>query len=154
LNAHLDQLKLRKKNIQLINDQVGGWSRRVGKKLSEQLDDHTLDNKNVNMIANFRNIAAMVTQQLKELNEQREQAKADNGGSDSEESMNVKELINDFATDEFLNKNVRVRPVSSYSMAGAGKEQELKSQAQTQEDEDEKKFNSEALYDMMQQRYE
>jgi len=63
----------------------------------------------------------------------------------------VKELVNDFATEDFLTKNVRVRPVSSYSMADG---KEPKNQTQTQEEEDEKKFNSEALYDMMQQRFE
>lgn len=44
LNAHLDQIKQRKKNIQLITDQVGGWTNRVGKKMAEQLEDHTLHN--------------------------------------------------------------------------------------------------------------
>lgn len=45
-------------------------------------------------------------------------ANHDVDADDSDESLNVKELINDFATDEFVQKNVRVRPTSSYSMAG------------------------------------
>jgi len=49
LRTHLEQLHTRKKNIQLINDQVGGWSSRVSKKLADQLDDHTLVNKNANL---------------------------------------------------------------------------------------------------------
>lgn len=55
------------------------------------------------------------------------------------------EQPNDFATDEFVSKNVRVRPSSSLSN---GKE-EIKERA---EDEDEKKYNSETAYDMQQQR--
>lgn len=35
--------------------------------------------------------------------------------NDDDESINAKEFINDFATDEFVNKNVRVRPISSMS---------------------------------------
>ena len=34
----MDKVNERKKNIQLINDQVGGWTRRVGEKLTEQVD--------------------------------------------------------------------------------------------------------------------
>lgn len=59
-HAHLDQLKQRKKTIQLITDQVGGWSTRVSKKLADQLEDHTLANKNVSLCQQFKNIAAMV----------------------------------------------------------------------------------------------
>jgi hypothetical protein len=39
LQSELDQINERKKNIQLINDQVGGWTRRVGEKLAEQVDE-------------------------------------------------------------------------------------------------------------------
>ena len=35
LEADLDKVNNRKKNISLINDQVGGWTRRVGEKLNE-----------------------------------------------------------------------------------------------------------------------
>jgi hypothetical protein len=35
LQVELDKVNERKKNIQLINDQVGGWTRRVGEKLVE-----------------------------------------------------------------------------------------------------------------------
>lgn len=50
LTAHVDQLHSRKKNIQLINDQVGGWTTRVGKKLADLLDDHTLADRNASML--------------------------------------------------------------------------------------------------------
>lgn len=39
IEAELEKVNERKKNIQLINDQVGGWTRRVGEKLTEQLDE-------------------------------------------------------------------------------------------------------------------
>ena len=59
----------------------------------------------------------MVHQQLNQIMDSRRQDHAE-VGEDSDESLNVKELINDFATDEFVQKNVRVRPTSSYSAAG------------------------------------
>lgn len=42
LQSTVENLHQRKKNIQIINDQVGGWINRVGKKLADQLEDHTL----------------------------------------------------------------------------------------------------------------
>lgn len=60
LRAHLTQLKNRKTQIQLNNDQVGGWANRVGKKLADQLDDHSLAHKNAPLIQQFRNIGTMV----------------------------------------------------------------------------------------------
>jgi len=45
------------------------------------------------------------------------------------------DLQNDFASDEFNNKNVRVRPVSSYSLSGATKDSHVP-------EEDDSKFNA------------
>ena len=41
LGAEMDSIKNRKKKIQLIGDQVGGWTARVAIKMSEQLTDGT-----------------------------------------------------------------------------------------------------------------
>jgi len=43
-------VQARKKNIQLINDQVGGWTGRVAAKLADLLDDHTFTGKNASML--------------------------------------------------------------------------------------------------------
>jgi hypothetical protein len=50
LKTHLEHLQERKKKVQLINDQVGGWCRRVGRKLADQLDDHSLVNKDASLL--------------------------------------------------------------------------------------------------------
>lgn len=68
------------------------------KKLSDQLEDHTFANKNASLCQQFKNIAAMVQNQLNMIVDQRAQNADD---EDSEESLNVKELCNDFATEEF-----------------------------------------------------
>lgn len=78
-------------------------------------------------------------------------------GDDSDESLNVKELINDFATDEFVQKNVRVRPTSSYSMAGKDQSEiggRAAAQATREEEDDDRKFNSETQYELSRQRAE
>jgi hypothetical protein len=73
---------------------------------------------------------------------------------DSDESLNVKELITDFATDEFVSKNVRVRPTSS--MSGGAKDQSeiggprSSTHGGKDDEEDEKKFNTETQYDLTQ----
>ena len=58
-------------------------------------------------------------------------------------------MINDFATDEFLNKNVRVRPQSSFSQAGAENQRDARAhQALQMEEDEDKKLNDEAKYDL------
>lgn len=118
LRSELDYLKNRKKNIQIINDQVGGWCNRVGKKLFDQLQDHTLDNTKggQSMIRQFKNISIVVHDQLSQICQQQEQAALEQeDDEDAMRTVNIKELINDFVTDEFEKKNIRVRPTSSLS---------------------------------------
>jgi len=122
--------------------------------LADQLDDHTLVNKNAPLNQQFKNIGTMVHQQLHLIVDQRQTHTDD----DSDESLNVKELINDFATDEFVHKNVRVRPTSSYSLAGKDQSEMGarggNGQPPVTEDEEDRKFNTETIYDLTQQRNE
>ena len=46
LLQELESLKHRKKNINLINDQVGGWTQRVIAKMQEQLHGMTIQTEN------------------------------------------------------------------------------------------------------------
>lgn len=75
LQVELDKVNERKKNIQLINDQVGGWTRRVGEKLVEQVDEKFRPEeaeeifkspraKNLPLSVIFQNITTMVNNQL------------------------------------------------------------------------------------------
>ena len=103
----------------------------------------------------FKNISTMVHQQLNMIIDQRAAERNHDQDSDSDESLNIKELINDFATDEFVTKNVRVRPTSSYSQAGKDQsEVGVRGAGGRDEEEDEKKFNSETNYELSQQRFE
>ena len=67
LQSTIDHIHQRKKNIQIINDQVGGWTTRVSKKLAYHLEDHILSNKNVSLLQQFKNIATLVHEQLNQI---------------------------------------------------------------------------------------
>jgi len=112
-------------------------------------------NLNAPLNQQFKNIATMVHQQLNMIMDARKEQGGDD--EDSDESLNVKELINDFATDEFVHKNVRVRPTSSHSMVGKD-QSEMGGRGQMQavkdEEDDDRKFNSETQFDLQQQRFD
>ena len=55
--------------------------------------------------------------------------------------MNIRDLVNDFANDEFVQKNVRVRPVSSLSHHQGNAKNEDVGKSATIEDEEDKKLS-------------
>jgi len=120
LEADLDKVNERKKNIQLINDQVGGWTRRVGEKLTEQVDPSLRppdqDNifkqpssKKLPLSIVFSSISQMVSAQLEQIIADKQET------GESAEAILV-ELIPDFVNEEYKTKNQRVRPESNMSM--------------------------------------
>lgn len=82
------------------------------------------------------------------------EAQANAEDEDEVESLNIKELETNFASEDYLGKNIRVRPTSSYS--GVGKEQSDAGHrhgdlgGKLNEDDDDRKFNTETLYDLTQ----
>lgn len=152
LQSLLDSITERKKNIQLINDQVGGWTGRVAQKIATQTQDHSFKSR-ASMIEKFRWINNSVTLQLECIIYTRK-AKYDGGNGSDDDSINAKDFINEFENDEFKHKNIRVRPDSSQSqgrhlledrsehnskhMIGAGADHE----------DDERKFNTDVQHDL------
>ena len=47
----------RRKNMQLINDQVGGWTKRVASKMQEQLQGMTIQTEDRSIVQVLREIA-------------------------------------------------------------------------------------------------
>ena len=62
MNEMMEGIKERKKKIQLISDQVGGWTQRVATKMSEQLSDTgiPLNTDNKTFIEIYKNINELV----------------------------------------------------------------------------------------------
>lgn len=105
--------ELRKK-VNLIADQVQGWSNRVTQKIDQQFGENITaygDDKSLAFI--FEKIAEAVCKQLSQIIAE----------EDDEERgyITAKDFMNDFCTQEFLDKNIRVRPISGVSRGDDGK---------------------------------
>ena len=105
LQPELESLNERKKNMQLINDQVGGWTQRVIAKMREQLGGMTIQTEDRSMVQVFREIAGLAKTQLSSIKQKREAA-------DEEDSVADKEYMNDFASEDYVTKNIRVMPMT------------------------------------------
>ena len=92
-----------------MNDQVKGWSSRAIQKIDSQFGeniqsfDNELNRKTLAFL--FEKIAEAVVKQL-------EQIRAEEEDGEDQGYITAKDFMNDFATEEFLSKNIRVRPLS------------------------------------------
>lgn len=100
----------RKKNIHLVCDQVTDWTTKVSGKLDVHLGTTvgapTVEPKS--MSETFQNITDLVCDQLDKIIEQKkhgvvQEEEGDDFGADD---------MQDFATEDFITKNIRVRPQS------------------------------------------
>ena len=89
--------------MQLINDQVGGWTRRVTAKMQEQLGGMTIQMEGKSIAQVFREIAGLARGQLAQIRQQKEQQ-----GNDEEEDVADKDYMGDFVSEEYVTKNIRV----------------------------------------------
>lgn len=113
LQALFQQISERKKNIQLISDQVQGWVNRVASKLGGYLNDNSFKPR-APLLQKFQWVNGIINRELSVITaEQKSKHRGD--GDDDNDSINARDFINDFSNDEFLNKNIRVRPVSGRS---------------------------------------
>ena len=109
------------KKVQLVNDQVVGWTGRISQKIDQQFNENIssqFDSSNSQKILAtiFSSIASAVCKQI-----QTNVIDGDDfaGGDDDEKPMiNLTAFLNDFGHQDFLDKNVRVRPVSGQTRAG------------------------------------
>ena len=88
-----------------MNDQISKWATRVYGKFGVLSEDTSFQQEPTDMPAAFGGMAALVGRELAAL-KQRQEAE---GVADE---ADFAETFNDFATEDFINKNIRVRPVS------------------------------------------
>ena len=100
--------------MQLVNDQVVGWTARIAQKIDQQFQEniaHQHEGQDYHKILPviFEKIANSVTKQI-----QNNVIDTDDHLLDDEEKpiINLTAFLNDFGNQDFLDKNVRVRPVS------------------------------------------
>ena len=148
----------RKKNIHLVCDQVNDWTNKVSNKLNSQIPSGKIDLETggkdggkMSMSETFQNITSVVCAQLEKIVEQRQNAIPE----EEVEDYQMEEMA-DFFTDDFIQKNIRVRPQSG--VTSGDKADESKSLIYGERGggadgaNDEEKWNRDMIYEMEQQR--
>mmetsp|Transcript_55637 Transcript_55637/g.76505 ORF Transcript_55637/g.76505 Transcript_55637/m.76505 type:complete len:175 (+) Transcript_55637:1097-1621(+) len=105
------QLSDRFKRINIVNDQVSGWAKRVYGKFGTLTDEPEFQSEPQDIVSIFQTMDSLVAKELSDLKKRRE----DNPNMDDDADYN--DVFNDFATDDFITKNIRVRPTSGVTHA-------------------------------------
>ena len=107
-----EQAKLveRFKRINIVNDQISKWASRVYTKFGVLTEDAAFQKEPSELPLVFETMNALVSKELQAAKERQEH---DGAGDDAD----FAETFNDFATEDFINKNIRVRPVSGVTHA-------------------------------------
>ena len=89
--------------------------------MSEQLSDTgmPINTEDKSFVEVYKNINELVVDQLEVIrHEQAARARENDDEEDDKESINGKDYMNDFATEEFVTKNIRVMPMAGVSVHG------------------------------------
>lgn len=126
LTKEIEECKDRSQKVEIVTDQVYGWAQKVLQKMNEQFPEARINiqhmgdleklKKNVNLIDLFEKISETTCDQL-------EQLLADEV-SEEDRYITLKDFLNDFASQEFVQKNIRVRPMSARTNADESQRQE------------------------------
>lgn len=103
-------LQERYRKINLVNDQVSGWSKRVCQKFGTMLDDKSLLHED-DLVKVFEKMASITVTELTTIREKKD-----------DHLLEPDDAFIDFATEDFINKNIRVRPISGTTNMGANQD--------------------------------
>lgn len=99
-----NKLNERFKGVNIVNDQVSSWAKRVYSKFGLLTEDPVFQEQPDDLPKVFAAMEAVSSRELEAISKQRE--------VEGEDQIEYAEVFNDFATEDFVNKNIRVRPVS------------------------------------------
>ncbi len=102
------------KRINIVNDQVNGWAKRVFGKFAALIDSPNLQPGTTDITKIFEGMNFVVCDELKRLIEKQQ--------DDDEKAIEYGDVFTDFATEDFIAKNIRVRPVSGVTHADETKD--------------------------------
>jgi len=163
------------KKVQLVNDQLVGWTNRIAQKIDQQFQENITgqfgnaegnkENYSKQLANIFEKLANAVVKQVQQNVMDSDDFGYEANSGDCQEGegrpvINLTAFLNDFGNQDFLDKNVRVRPVSGQTRAGAGGDlDETKTQLDGAKDgkslmmggdggDDEEKFNRMINLDM------
>ena len=94
-------LQERYKKINIVNDQISGWAKRCYTKFAALTRDPSLQTQPEDIVRVFKAMEQITTHELTALKERRD-----------ENPIEPDDTFIDFATEDFINKNIRVRPIS------------------------------------------
>jgi hypothetical protein len=135
-----------------VKDQVEGWTSKVIQKIDQhfqgQIGDFDAKKQTLNLL--FEKISKEVCMQLELIIQ--EEDEEDRG------YITAKDFMNDFATEEFLSKNIRVRPLSGVARGDEDKTNDPYSKSMNdpygQNIDDDEKFAQLKIIEMEEQRRE
>ena len=152
LQKDYSNLQEKFKKINIINDQVSGWAKRVFHKFSNHLDQSQFPRTTDEIVKIFEAMNLVVCEELKKMIEKQRQQQ-----EEGEKGIEYADVFTDFNTEEFINKNVRVRPISGVTHLDETKDGRQSSVskaqvAQEQQDEGEDNYNKFAMLELEDQR--
>lgn len=104
---HQGLLNEKFKKINIVNDQISGWAKRVYTKFGALVDDPVFHQEPNDITKIFQAMDAISVKELRAMKEKRK-----NQEDDEEKGLEYGDVFNDFATEDFISKNIRVRPIS------------------------------------------
>ena len=135
------------KKINIVNDQISGWAKRVYTKFSALTDDATLQKQPEDMVLIFQAMETITVSELKSLKE-----RSDENRIEPDDAF----IDLDFATEDFINKNIRVRPISGVTHqdnTNDGRASNIsRNQGQDESEEAQENYNKLAHYELEIQR--
>ncbi|CAI2364458.1 unnamed protein product [Moneuplotes crassus] len=153
LSKEVEECKDRSQKVEIVTDQVYGWSQKVIQKMIEQFNENRLNisnlddleklKKEVSLTELFEKICDTTCDQL-------EQLIADEV-NEEDRYITLKDFLNDFASQEFVQKNIRVRPMSARTNAEDSQKQENMGKSKDGGKDDQNDMRS-MLFELEQQR--
>ena len=136
------RLQEKYKKINIVNDQVSGWAKKVYGKFAALTDDPILKRHPDDMVKVFECMEKITVTELQQLKQ-----KADNKVEPEDAFIDL-----DFATEDFINKNIRVRPISGVTHGDETKDGRASNISKGAQDEGKESDANDAIYDMESQR--
>lgn len=157
LNKELEECKDRSQKVEIISDQVYGWTQKVLQKMIEHFSDGRMNvpyindieklKSNTNLDSLFDKICDTVCDQLEQLITEE--------ASEEERYIHSKEFMNDFASEDFIQKNIRIRPLSGRTNADESQKQDYNTKTMGKSSDGAKKDHDDVramMYEIEQQR--
>lgn len=104
------------KRINIVNDQISGWAKRVFGKFAALIDSKSLQQGQTDIVKIFEGMNIVVCDELKRMIEKQLNQE------DEDKGIEYGDVFTDFATEDFISKNIRVRPVSGVTHADETKD--------------------------------